>query len=61
MEEELENKIKMGLKSYSNFEKKSQKKSKKSKKPFGDIITGGVTALIGIGLLSETAEAVARV
>lgn len=49
----------MALKSYSSFEKK--KKKGKKKKPFGDIITGGVTALIGIALLSETAKAVNRI
>lgn len=29
--------------------------------PTRDIITGGITALVGIGLLSETARAVSRV
>ncbi len=47
----------MALKSYRL--KLNKKKKKKSRT--GDLITGGVTALIGIGLLSETASAVARV
>lgn len=49
----------MALKSYTNL--KPSKKKKKKKKLAGDIITGGVTALIGIGLLSETASAVNRI
>lgn len=48
----------MVLKSYRLF-KKGKKKKKKTKA--GDLVTGGVTALIGIGLLSETASAVSRV
>jgi hypothetical protein len=48
----------MALKSYSIL---SSKKKKKKKKLSGDLITGGVTALIGIGLLSETARAVDRI
>lgn len=47
----------MTLKSYRLFGKKKRKKRSGTR----DIITGGVTALIGIGLLSETAAAVARV
>lgn len=48
----------MALKSTSLFKLKGKKKKRK---PARDIITGGVTALIGIGLLSETASAVRRI
>ena len=49
----------MALKSYRlKFRKKKKKKNLK-RKP--DIITGGITALIGVGLLSETARAVSRI
>lgn len=30
-------------------------------KPVKDLVTGGVTAIIGVGLLSETTRAVSRV
>ena len=48
----------MVLKSYRLF-KKGKKKKKRS--TTGDIITGGVTALIGVGLLSAKSNAVSRV
>ncbi len=48
----------MALKSYRVF-KKGKKKKKRS--ATGDIITGGITALVGVGLLSATASAVSRV
>ena len=54
----------MALKSYSTFKKKKKKKKKKKLKfrtGTKDLVTGGVTALIGIGLLSETASAVGRI
>lgn len=47
----------MALKSY----RLKLKKKGKRKKPVKDLVTGGITALIGIGLLSETARAVRRV
>ena len=47
----------MTLKSYSIFGKKKKKKKTLS----GDLITGGITAIIGVGLLSETANAVASI
>ena len=47
----------MALKSY----RLKLKKKGKKKKPVKDLVTGGVTALIGIGLLSETASAVRRI
>ncbi len=46
----------MVLKSY-----RLKLKNKKKRKPIKDLVTGGVTAIIGIGLLSETARAVSRV
>ncbi len=49
----------MALKSYRLFKK--GKKKKKRRSGTRDIITGGVTAIIGVGLLSETATAVARI
>ncbi len=59
----------MALKSYRlrEFIKKGKKMKTKIKtgvkraKPIGSLVVGGVTALIGIGLLSETAGAVARI
>ena len=47
----------MALKSYSLFKKGKKKK----RRPVKDLITGGVTAIIGVGLLSETASAVSRI
>ena len=47
----------MVLKSY----RLKLKGKKKKKKRTGDLVTAGVTALVGIGLLSETAKAVSRV
>ena len=49
----------MALKSYRLFKK--GKKKKKKRTGLGGLVVGGVTALIGIGLLSETAGAVSRV
>ncbi len=48
----------MALKSYRLKLKKGKKKKRSGTR---DIITGGITALVGIGLLSETASAVSRV
>lgn len=48
----------MALKSYRLKLKKGKKKKRSST---GNIIVGGVTALIGVGLLSATADAVSRV
>ena len=36
-------------------------KKRKKQKPDGDIITGGVTAIVGVGLLGLTADAVAGI
>jgi hypothetical protein len=47
----------MALKSYDFIKKKKRKKKKRTR----DLITGGVTALVGIGLLSETASAIRRI
>ena len=41
--------------------KGSKQKTKKKEKPLGHIVKGGITAMIGIGLLSETASAVHRI
>lgn len=49
----------MVLKSYRIF--KPGKKRKKNRSGARDILAGGITALIGIGLLSETASAVRRI
>lgn len=49
----------MALKSYSIFKKGKKKKKKRS--GTRDLITGGVTALVGVGLLSATSDAVSRV
>ena len=46
----------MVLKSY-----RLKLKKVKKRKPIKDLVTGGVTAIIGIGLLSETVRAVGRV
>ena len=37
------------------------KLKKKKRKPVKDLITGGVTALLGVALVSETASAVSRI
>ena len=50
----------MALKSYRLTLKKKNKKKRRCGRT-RDLITGGVTALIGIGLLSETARAVGRI
>ena len=47
----------MGLKSY----RLTTKKKKKKKKSIGGLLVGGATALIGVGLLAATSEAVSRV
>ena len=52
----------MAIKSYRLVPKKKGKRFKKNRfGQRGDIIKSGVTAVIGIGLLSETAKAVGRV
>jgi hypothetical protein len=48
----------MSLKSYSIIKKRKTMKKNKKRKMLGDTITGGITALVGVGLLSETASAV---
>ncbi|KKN65941.1 hypothetical protein LCGC14_0476440 [marine sediment metagenome] len=48
------------LKSY-RLKFKKKKKMKRRRTATGDIIIGGVTALMGVGLLSATADAVSRV
>lgn len=47
----------MVLKSY----RFTKHKKKKKRKPMKDIITGGVTAIIGVGLLAETSGAINRI
>lgn len=49
----------MTLKSSPFF--KFKKGLKKKRKPTKDLLTGGITALIGLALLAETAAAVRRV
>ncbi len=46
----------MALKSYTSFKKKKKKKS-----PARDLITAGVTAVIGLGLLGATSKAVSNI
>lgn len=46
------------LKSYSSFKKKKKPMKLKVGK---DLVTGGVTAMIGLGLLSATAGALRRI
>lgn len=48
----------MALKSYRLSLKKKKKKRRSGTR---DMITGGITALVGIGLLSATSQAVAKV
>ncbi len=36
-------------------------KKKEKRKPFKDIVTGGITALLGVALLAETASAIRRI
>ncbi len=54
----------MTLKSY-RLKDSFKKRAKKVKRSIGsgtkDVITGGVTALVGIGLLSETSNLVAGI
>ena len=47
----------MVLKSYKIFTKKKKKK----KKSIGGLLVGGATAIIGVGLLGATADAVSRI
>ncbi len=49
----------MALKSYRLL--KGKKKKKKRRSGTRDIITGGVTAVIGLGLLGATTSAVNRI
>lgn len=49
----------MALKSYSLFKKGSKKKKKR--RGAGDLVTGGVTAVLGLGLLGATTSAVNRI
>ena len=49
----------MALKSYRFSKRKKGKKRKRT--AVGDIVIGGTTAIIGVGLLSETARAVNRI
>lgn len=54
----------MALKSYRLFKKGKKMKMKKIKgkvKPLGNLVVGGITALVGVALLDQTAQAVARV
>ena len=48
----------MALKSYRLKLKKGKKKKRKA---LGGLIVGGVTALVGIALVSETAGAISRI
>lgn len=41
--------------------KKGIKKGMSKVKPIGNLVVGGVTAIIGVGLLDQTAQAVSRV
>jgi len=47
----------MALKSY----RIKKKKKKKKKKAFGDLVTGGITALVGTALVAQTASALSRI
>lgn len=47
----------MALKSYRLFKKGKKKK----RRPVRDMVTGGITAIIGVGFLSETASAVSKI
>lgn len=48
----------MALKSYSSF----RKKKKRSKRGYGrSTLAGGISALIGVGLLAETSKLIAKV
>ena len=48
----------MALKSYRLILKKKKKKKKRS---IGRLLVGGAVALVGVGLLAVTADAVSRV
>lgn len=52
---------KMGLKSYSEFKGRKKKKRREVRTGTRDLITGSVTALLAIPLITETANAVNRV
>jgi len=45
----------------STLGKFQKTRMKKSNKPVGKLLEGGVNALIGVGLLSQTADAVRRI
>ena len=47
----------MALKSYS-FIKKKKGKKKKRKRMLSDLVTGGIGAILGVALVSQTADAV---
>lgn len=49
----------MALKSYSSF--KLKKRKKKRLKRITEPLSNGINALVGVALLSETAEAVAKI
>lgn len=51
----------MALKSYRFKSKKRTKRKKKRRSGSRDIITGGVTAVVGTALVAETASAVRRI
>ncbi len=49
------------LKSYRLFKKNKKNKPQKRRRGIGGMIVGGVTAIIGVGLLDQTAQAVGRI
>lgn len=49
----------MALKSYRFKKQKTKRKGKRS--AVGNLVIGGTTAIIGVGLLSQTASAVNRI
>ena len=51
----------MALKSYRLRDTLKKKGKKKKSKSIGRLLVGGAVALIGVGLLSQTADAVSRV
>lgn len=52
----------MGLKSYRLISKKKEKRKKRGgPRRAGRIVSDGITALIGVGFLSATSDAVARI
>jgi len=54
----MKGKNKMVLKSTFNKLGKGKSPKRTKSKPIKDIVTGGVTALLGVALLSETANVV---